>query len=94
MVQVKTTNTDAAILARVVQPERGDMNPDAARAILAWDFPSADRDRMHQLAVKNQDGLLTEAEQQELDSYRRVGRFLDLLSSKARQSLRGQGQSE
>jgi hypothetical protein len=60
---------------------------EAARAILALDFTPADRDRMHRLAVRNQDGLLTEAEQQELDSYRRVGRMLDLLSSKARQAL-------
>jgi len=70
------------------------MNPEAARAILALDFAPADRERMHQLAVKNQDGLMTESEQQELDSYRRVGRLLDLLSSKARQSFRRQGQGE
>jgi len=36
----------------------------------------------------NQAGRLTAAERRTLDSYRRVGWFLDLLGSKARQSLR------
>jgi len=44
-------------------------------------FTEADRERMHQLAVKNQGADLTKAEQRELDSYRRVGRLLDLLST-------------
>ena len=94
MPQAEMMNTDAVILTWLVQPENGDMDPAAARAILALDFTPADRERMHQLAVKNQDGQLTETERQELDSYRRIGRFLDLLSSKARQSLRRHGQSE
>jgi hypothetical protein len=42
---------------------------------------------MHTLAVKNQTGKLTAAERRALDSYRRVGWLLDLLSSKARRSL-------
>lgn len=43
---------------------------------------------MHDLAVKNQQGNLSAEEEHELDSYVRVGRLLDLLSAKARTSLK------
>ncbi len=39
---------------------------------------------MHELAVKNQQGKLSPEEERELDSYVRIGRFLDLLSAKLR----------
>lgn len=86
MAVAETANSEGAILDRVLQPERADFTPEVARAILAWDFPQTDQDRMHELVVRNQDGQLTEAERRELDSYRRVGRLLDLLSSKARRA--------
>ncbi|WP_261341159.1 hypothetical protein [Fimbriiglobus ruber] len=43
---------------------------------------------MHDLAVKNQEGDISAAEQDELDGYRRVGRLLDLIGAKARLSLK------
>jgi hypothetical protein len=47
-------------------------------------FTAEDRDRMHDLAEKNQSGKLNAAEQKELNGYLRVGRLLDLLGAKAR----------
>jgi hypothetical protein len=91
MPRAEVTDTDAAILERIIRPGRADLAPAAARALLALTFTPDDRDRMHQLAVKNQGGRLTAAERRELDSFRRVGWFLDLLSSKARRSLRRSG---
>ncbi len=88
-----TGSYDAAILARIVQPDQDDLSPAAARALLKLGFRQADRDRMHELAVKNQEGTLTPDEQRELDSYRRVGRLLDLLGGRARRSLAKRGQS-
>jgi hypothetical protein len=86
-----TANSEAVILARLVQADGHGLSPEAARAILKLAFGQADRDRMHELAVKNQEDALTEEEQQELDSYRRIGRFLDLLSAQARLSLQKHG---
>ena len=43
---------------------------------------------MHELIVKNQQGKLSEEEESELDSYVRIGRFLDLLSAKAAKTLK------
>jgi hypothetical protein len=80
-------NYEAAILARVLHPEQGDLPLAAARALLKLSFDSFDRDRMHELAVKNQADALTGDERSELESYRRVGRLLDLLCARARRSL-------
>jgi hypothetical protein len=83
--------TEAEILTRFVQPNRADFPPDFAQAFLKLDLDKKDRDRMHQLAVKNQEGTLTQAETEELDAYRRVAYFIDLMRSKARISLKEQG---
>lgn len=91
MMPTETNNTDAAILARILGPEQPSLPPEAARVFLALRFPQSDLDRMHELAVKNQVGELTELDQRELEAYRRVGRFLDLLSAKARLALRQRG---
>jgi len=80
------------ILSRIFKPDQDYLTAEAARAVLQLTIDPEDRARMHELAVKNQDGLLTPQEQEELENYRRVGRFLDLLASKARRSLRRLGQ--
>ena len=82
---------DAAILTRVVQPDRDNLTAAGARALLKLEFTAVDRQRMHQLAVKNQNGNLTRTEENELDSYVRVGRLIDLLAAKACRSLKKRG---
>ncbi len=93
MQTIEASNSEADILARVIQPGRGDLPPAAAKALLKLGFTEQDRERMHELAVKNQDDGLTEAERRELDSYRRVGRLLDLLAARARRALAKSGRS-
>jgi hypothetical protein len=83
--------TEAAILSRLVRPNRADLSAELAQALLTFDFGKKDRDRMHELALKNQEGALTKAEEEELDSYRRIGYFADLLRSKARLVLKKRG---
>jgi hypothetical protein len=87
MRQRQSPNYERAILTRVIQPEQGDLSPAAARSLLKFHFPAEDRERMHDLAVKNQADKLTAAERQELDGYLRIGSLLDLLGAKARLSL-------
>ena len=76
-----------AILSRVLQAHSSRFTPEAARSILQLQFDQGDRDRMNALAEKNHSGILTEAEQQELQSYLLVGHLLDLLHSRARLAL-------
>ena len=81
-------NCDVAILAGIIQPERGELALTAARAILKFDFDQSDRDRMHALSQKAQSGKLTEDEQAEIDDYERVGHLLGMMRSKARKALK------
>jgi hypothetical protein len=82
------TSSEAAILSRVIQGSKLTLSPEAARALLDLGFSEEDRKKMHELAVKNQQGKLLPEEERELDSYVRIGRFLDLLSAKAAKSLK------
>ncbi len=88
MASTRTVNYDAVILDRVVKPERANLPPEVAHAFLQFEFDQKDRDRMHELAVKTQEGSLLADEHAELDSYRRIGYFLDLMQSKARKTLK------
>ena len=77
-----------AILSRVLEAHAVSFTPEAARSILQLMFAQIDVDRMNTLAEKNRCGMLTEAEQQELQSYLLVGHLLDLLHAKARLALK------
>lgn len=83
--------TEAEILARFVKPNRANFTPEVAQAILAIGLDKKDHDRMHELTFKNQEGNPTPAELEELNAYRRVAYFIDLMRSKARISLKNQG---
>jgi hypothetical protein len=82
-----TNSTEAAILSRLIHPERDDLSNEAAQALLRLDFDREDLDRLHVLVTKNQDDALTPAERSELESYLRVSSFLDLMHAKAQRSL-------
>jgi hypothetical protein len=84
---------EAAILSRVIEPDKATLSPAAARSLLELEFTREDQERMHQLLDKNQQGRLTKQEQQELDTYRRIGRLIDLLCAKAHLSLHKAGRA-
>jgi hypothetical protein len=86
-----TANSEAVILSRVIEPEKPNMSPEAARALLELDFGAEDRSRMNELAAKARQGALSADEGQELDNYLGVGHLLALMQSKARRSLREAG---
>ena len=85
---ITAENSGTAILSRALEAHSSSFTPEAARSMLQLKFDQADIDRMNALAEKNRHGMLTEAEQQELQSYLLVGHFLDLLHSKARLVLK------
>ncbi|MBI3756735.1 MAG: hypothetical protein HY267_02040 [Deltaproteobacteria bacterium] len=94
MLSATVETSEMAILRRVVDPEQPFLSTEAARAILRLDFQVRDRTRMNQLAAQNRAGKLTPTEEQELNSYIRVGQMLGILQSKARRSLRAVGKSK
>jgi hypothetical protein len=86
--QVISPDTEAAILARIIQSDERQLTPEAARYLLSMKLPSADEDRVNELSAKARDGSLTEAETQELDSYLHIGSLLAVMQSKARRLLK------
>ncbi len=88
MPTTETTRTEEAIWARVFGPGRLTLSAEAARSLLEIDFPQQDKERMRELASRARAGALTPGEQQEIDTYGRVGSLLSILKSKARMVLR------
>ena len=86
--EIHLPSTEGAIWARIVDPETGDLTREAAQTFLQFDFNSADRRRMEDLAQKASAGALTPAERRDAETYNRVAHLLALLQSKAHQSLR------
>jgi hypothetical protein len=83
-------NTEAAIFARLWDGQSAAMTPALARHVLKLKFEETDTARMHDLAEKNREGQLTDAEREELDNYVKVGDLLAILQSKARKLLKAQ----
>lgn len=82
------TTTEVEIWRRTILPDAGDMAPEEARAVLRWALSPPDRERVRELSGKAGEGLLSDEESAELDSYLTVGSALEFLKAKARLSLR------
>ena len=79
--------TDTAILARAIDPSQGNLTEAAARSILNIGLTPTDCSRRDELAEKARQGTLSPEELSELESYRHVGRILEMMKAKARVSL-------
>jgi hypothetical protein len=82
--QVLAPNTEAAILARIIQADERELTPDAARYLLSMRLPSRDEDRVNELSAKARAGSLSQDETRELDSYLHIGFLLGIMQAKAR----------
>src|SRR5262245_10175537 len=82
--------SEIAIWDRIIHSDQSAMSAEAARYFLQLKLDQGDLDRMHELAVRNQQGLLTADEQAALNNLRQVGLQIDVLRSKARLALRNQ----
>jgi hypothetical protein len=80
-------DTEATILLRALCNEDGQFPHEVARYILDQRFSDRDQARMHDLAVRNQEGALSPAEKEELFAFANAGALLSLLKSKARVTL-------
>jgi hypothetical protein len=86
--QVVTPNTEAAILARVIESDSGAITPEVARYLLSMQLPPGDEERVNILSAKARAGSLTDTEEHELDSYLHIGRLLAVMQSRARRFLK------
>jgi hypothetical protein len=83
-----TTNSEAAIFLRVLEPDKPMLSAEAAREIMALRFAATDEKRTSELSAKARSGQLTSDEDEELENYIRVGDLLAIMQSKARRRLR------
>ena len=79
--------SEAAILNRVFRPNAADWPRAVADAILNIGFDPSDLKRMTQLMERAKTGDLSREQAEELEHYRHIGRLLELMKSRARQSL-------
>jgi hypothetical protein len=85
--------SETAIFERIILPCEPGSDETSAKSVLRLAFSPADEQRMQVLADRAKQGTLTPDEEQEIDSYERVGHYLAILQSKARVSLRTPGGS-
>lgn len=85
---------EVAILNRMLRPDAPTFSSEGARDILALDFDQADKDRMRELSAKARAGTLTAREDEEMSKYELLGHLLNIMQSKARQSLKSCGGKE
>jgi hypothetical protein len=50
--QVVSPNTEAAILARIIQSDERELTPDVARYLLSLRLPETDEERLNELSAK------------------------------------------
>ena len=79
---------EATILARVLGKEDGQLPTAMAKDLLKAGFSLRDRERMHDLAIRNQEDALSADERKELFAYAKTGTVLSILKAKARRALK------
>lgn len=75
--------TEADILADVLAADTSACSAEVASAILRLRFSERALTRMRDLVTRSHEDALSAAETDELERYRRVGLFLDLLHARA-----------
>ena len=79
---------EVTILARVLANGRDSLPEEWARQLLALGFSERDEARMNELAERNRQGIVSDAEKEELLGYAKAGCLLGILKSKARRALK------
>lgn len=83
-----TTDNEVTILARVLSNGRDRLPRKWAQQLLDLGFSHDDKARMNELAERNRQGMLSDAEKEELIGFAKAGCILGILHSKARRELR------
>lgn len=90
--EISGPNSEAAILARLIQVGKEELSRGAAEYLLSIRFGEHDVARMNELSELARQGKLTCQEQAELDSYIHVSNLLAIMQSKGRRALQRSAQ--
>jgi hypothetical protein len=86
-----TTTFDPVAFDRGTDPILRVLTPEQVRTVAAYQGDEALRERVEELASRNTEGQLTEAEHAEYEGYVRANQFIAVLQAKARKILAGDG---
>lgn len=89
---ITSPNTEAAILARLIEAQERELSSGAAEYLLSIRFDEHDVARMNELSELARQGKLVAEEQAELDSYIHVSNLLAIMQSKGRRALKRSAQ--
>jgi hypothetical protein len=78
---------DTAAFERGTDPLLDILSEEQAKALVAYSGDGVLRAKIDELASKNTEGLLTEAERAEYEGYVRANNFMSILQAKARKRL-------
>ncbi len=79
--------SDSEILDEIEVTDGAPIAAETARSLLAMKFGPKAISRMNELAAKNRDGALSDAERRLMDRYLRVGGLLNIIHARARAVL-------
>ena len=79
--------SQSEIIARALDESPTGLSPEGAKFFLSLQLAPRDRERMDELAEKARRGELADAEEREIDEYRRTVRLVELIKLKARIAL-------
>ena len=85
--------TRTNILDRFLDPVGSYLTPEVARRLIRFRADARTQKRLDELAEKNEDGKLTEAEREEYDTFISAIDFVTVLQSKARSILKSRVKS-
>jgi hypothetical protein len=80
-------DNEGTILARFLTNGDAPLPKSLARYLVGLTISDRDKARMHDLAVRNQEGTLSPAEKEELHAFGKAGDVLAIFKSKARRTL-------
>jgi hypothetical protein len=83
-----TSDVQFSVWSRFVLPLLDHLQPGVARKILRMKFTKSELSRMARLSELASEGMLTEEQRRELESYLRMGSILTIMHSKARVALK------
>ncbi len=86
------TTTGATILSRALEVKGGEVPPEGARFILNLGIRDEDKKRTLDLLTRQQEGMITAEEVEELGSYIQADNMLSILKAKALLALKKAGQ--
>ena len=84
------TTVNALAFHRATDPVLRFLTLEQARALVAYTGDEVLRQRVEELASRNTEGLLTEAERSEYEGYVRANKFIAVLQAKARKLISDQ----